>query len=82
MINMRAHTSTYACAHYEHAHTHTCTPMQVLNFGGAAIFHALEPGMAYTDAFYHCVMTATTIGLGDIAPQVGRPRALPCLALP
>ena len=43
----------------------------VINFGGAAIFHALEPEMTYTDAFYHCVMTATTIGLGDIAPQVG-----------
>jgi len=47
----------------------------VINFGGAAIFHALEPGMTYTDAFYHCVMTATTIGLGDIAPQTQSGRA-------
>jgi len=40
-----------------------------INFCGAAIFYLLEDGWAYDDAFYHCIMTATTIGLGDIAPQ-------------
>lgn len=42
-----------------------------INFGGAGIFWLLErdTGMTFLDAFYHCIMTATTIGLGDIAPQ-------------
>ena len=40
-----------------------------LNFVGSYIFYRLEDGMSFFDAFYHCIMTATTIGLGDIAPQ-------------
>ena len=38
-----------------------------LNIGGGLIFKQLEE-MSYADGFYHCMMTATTIGLGDIAP--------------
>jgi len=41
----------------------------VLNGVGAVIFEHTESDMTYFDAFYHCIMTATTIGLGDIAPQ-------------
>ena len=41
----------------------------VINFGGAAIFQATEESWTYYDALYHCFMTATTIGLGDLAPQ-------------
>jgi len=46
----------------------------VLNGCGAYIFYVVEERMTYFDAFYHCMMTATTIGLGDIAPrtQLGR----------
>jgi len=46
----------------------------ILNYIGAAIFKALE-GWAYTDCLYHSVMTATTIGLGDISPQTEAGRA-------
>jgi hypothetical protein len=45
-----------------------------LNTGGACIFWQLE-AFEFVDAFYHCVMTATTIGLGDIAPQTQAGRA-------
>ena len=41
----------------------------VLNIGGSGIFVALEDDFTFADAFYHCIMTSTTIGLGDIAPQ-------------
>ena len=40
-----------------------------LNLGGSAILVGLEDGWTMLDGFYHCMMTATTIGLGDIAPQ-------------
>ena len=45
-----------------------------VNFGGALVFWCTEDGWHYSDGFYHCMMTATTIGLGDIAPtsQAGR----------
>ena len=33
----------------------------------AYIFMVLE-GWSFQDAIYHCMMTATTVGLGDIAP--------------
>ena len=47
----------------------------VLNFTSAAIFtFATEEDWNFGDGLYHCFMTATTIGLGDIAPtsQGGR----------
>ena len=47
----------------------------VINFGSAAIFLAMEEGWTWNDAMYHCAMTATTIGLGDIAPQTQGGRA-------
>lgn len=46
----------------------------VINYVSAAIFIQVEDGWLFVDALYHCFMTATTIGLGDIAPtsQAGR----------
>ena len=41
----------------------------LLNFMGAGIFFEVEDGWHFVDALYHAMMTATTIGLGDIAPQ-------------
>ena len=40
----------------------------LLNYVGSFIFYRVED-FSFFDAFYHCIMTATTIGLGDIAPQ-------------
>ncbi len=39
------------------------------------IFVAVEDDMQMIDAFYHSIMTATTIGLGDMAPQSQAGRA-------
>ena len=46
----------------------------VWNLASAFIFTRLEDGWRMGDAIYHCMMTSTTIGLGDIAPhsQAGR----------
>ena len=38
----------------------------------AALFYLLEEDWGFFDGWYHCMMTATTIGLGDLAPQVIR----------
>ena len=32
------------------------------------MFIVVEPGLTYSDAFYHSFVTATTVGYGDIAP--------------
>ena len=40
----------------------------VLNFVSAAIFTRLQPAWGFSDAIYHCMMTASTVGLGDIGP--------------
>jgi len=39
-----------------------------LQLGSAAIFVAIE-GWGYGDAVYHCLVTATTVGYGDISIQ-------------
>ena len=41
-----------------------------LLFAGAAIFCALQPGWTYLESFYFCIVTLTTIGLGDFTPDV------------
>jgi len=33
----------------------------------ALIFAAIEPNMFFGDALYHCIVTATTVGYGDVA---------------
>jgi hypothetical protein len=62
----------------------------LLQYGSAALFANLE-GWEFFDALYHCLMTATTIGLGEYGPVTdgvapAQPtrmqRALPARALP
>lgn len=50
----------------------------VLNFFSAAVFAQLEDGWTFSDGLYFCTITASTIGLGDIAPhsQGGRAFAM------
>ena len=40
-----------------------------INFLSAAVFYMVEDDWSWYDSLYHTAMTATTIGLGDIAPQ-------------
>jgi hypothetical protein len=53
-------------------------PSLVLNLGvqilSAFVFVAIEPGWGFFDAFYHTLVTATTVGYGDqtIATQGGK----------
>ena len=46
----------------------------VVQFGSAAIFHAIDPTHTFGRWLYHCVVTATTVGYGDTsnATQAGR----------
>ena len=54
----------------------------VLNYCSAAVFWAVEDQWTYVDALYHCFMTATTIGLGDIAPQTQAGRGFAVVHMP
>lgn len=38
----------------------------VLQLSSAAIFMACQPSLGYGEAFYHCIITATTVGYGDV----------------
>ena len=42
----------------------------VMIFGGAGIFCAFNGAWNYLDSIYFCVVTLTTVGLGDFAPEV------------
>ena len=46
----------------------------MLQCGSAALFRAIEPDWNFGDAFYHCIVTATTVGYGDvpITTQAGK----------
>mmetsp|Transcript_60712 Transcript_60712/g.188569 ORF Transcript_60712/g.188569 Transcript_60712/m.188569 type:complete len:398 (+) Transcript_60712:123-1316(+) len=50
--------------------SHLSFPLVVLvlfQFLSAAIFTACQDGLLFWDAFYHCMVTATTVGYGDVA---------------
>ena len=59
-------------------YTKNLLPSLLLTMGlqlvSAAIFCLVEPGWTFFDAFYHCMVTASTVGYGDqtIATQEGR----------
>merc|ERR1719408_378777 len=38
----------------------------VVQLLSAAIFFSIEPELSYFDAFYHSLITATTVGYGDV----------------
>jgi len=48
--------------------------IMVLQFSSAAIFHSLDPSNTFWLWFYHCMVTATTVGYGDVynGTQAGR----------
>ena len=39
----------------------------LLQLVSAAVFCAIEPGWDFGDALYHCMVTATTVGYGDMS---------------
>ena len=39
----------------------------VLQFASAGVFTQLQDGLGFGDALYHCLITATTVGYGDVA---------------
>ena len=50
----------------------------VLQLVSAAIFVAVEPGLGIFDAFYHCIVTATTVGYGDVSLTTQEARLWAC----
>ena len=38
-----------------------------LQLASAGIFVAAQPDLTFFDAFYHCIITATTVGYGDVS---------------
>ena len=48
--------------------------IMVLQFSSAAIFHSFDPSNTFWLWFYHCMVTATTVGYGDVpnGTQAGR----------
>eukprot|EP00929_Paragymnodinium_shiwhaense_P085661 TRINITY_DN46082_c0_g1_i1.p1 TRINITY_DN46082_c0_g1~~TRINITY_DN46082_c0_g1_i1.p1 ORF type:complete len:623 (+),score=187.77 TRINITY_DN46082_c0_g1_i1:87-1955(+) len=39
----------------------------ILQLGSAAIYTAVVPDLTFRDAMYHCMVTATTVGYGDVS---------------
>lgn len=40
--------------------------LSLLQIVSAAIFTVVQPDVGYWEAFYHCIITATTVGYGDV----------------
>ena len=55
-------------------------PITIIFFGQnvwAAIFSAVEPGLSYRRAWYHSMVTMTTVGYGDVSLTVRFPPPVP-----
>ena len=47
----------------------------VLQLASAGVFVLCQPELSYFEAFYHCMITATTVGYGDFYPATTAGRA-------
>lgn len=50
--------------------------MAVVQFVSAAAFVAVEPGLTFGKALYHCTTTASTVGYGDVSIETQEGRLL------
>jgi len=48
----------------------------LLNLLFCVLFMQAEANWSFVDAFYHCMMTSTTVGFGEVAPETQRGRQL------
>ena len=53
--------------------------LMCINLTSAAIYTLTDPSMGYANALYHCWVTATTVGYGDIGMQTQAARAWSCV---
>ena len=51
----------------------------VLQLSSAAVFVALIPDLRYGTAVYHCFVTATTVGYGDVGVSTQEARGFACV---
>ena len=49
-----------------------------VQFGSAGIFTVCIPGLDFGSAFYHCMITTTTVGYGDVAMSTPEARLFAC----
>jgi potassium channel subfamily K len=50
--------------------------LMVVQLSFSALFMQVEEGWTFLDAFYHCMMTASTVGFGEVGPKSQAGRAI------